>query len=339
MPPNHRLLLLLPFIAAGCQDRPSGSASPEGPPGASVANTGSSDHARSKVDVESTTSFKLRPDEILGQKDPARWLKAYLKYHQLLSTAWYSQEPALCETEATSPEPALKPIQNPKAVLDQAKQGLNTVVAQAKQLTRSTTQSVTPLQGVRPLHLAAMFCEEATARSLVEHGANVNATDLLGLTPLHYATCASVAELLIKKGARVDASNAQGLTPLHLASDRGVALALVRAGAAVNGRDRCGNTPLHLSMYNGLGPTREYDAPPPVDAGLEPDAGTRYRGILANLIRLGNLAADVIEDVVRSRQVGDVLVAHGADPSLVNGAGRSAKVVGEMARKREDLDD
>jgi ankyrin repeat protein len=97
-----------------------------------------------------------------------------------------------------------------------------------------------------PLDYAAMQDRADAADLLIAFGANMNAMDnLYGETPLHYAISASryatagnyeVAELLITRGADVNAKNAKGLTPLdyakHYVPNAGLLhFLLIRAGA------------------------------------------------------------------------------------------------------------
>lgn len=102
---------------------------------------------------------------------------------------------------------------------------------------------------------------------LLGSGANVNATDSRGRTPLH-AACENLGslfsnevtgrtdecvELLLSSGAREDARDTVGQTPLHLACCTGMlgaAEALVMAGAT-GVADNAGNTPLHLAARQG----------------------------------------------------------------------------------------
>ena len=76
-------------------------------------------------------------------------------------------------------------------------------------------------------------------------------------TPLHFATIYSwdgMVTGLLAAGAEVDARNLSGETPLHWAAGRNrnpaVITELVEAGADPNARDGDGNTPLHASRRN-----------------------------------------------------------------------------------------
>ena len=101
-----------------------------------------------------------------------------------------------------------------------------------------------------------------SAAACLEAGADLNARHVAqdsdgGNTPLHFASRYSwdpaVFIVLIEAGADVDARNRWGRTPLHGASgsNRSVVVAeLVRAGADLNARDSAGNTPLHATRLN-----------------------------------------------------------------------------------------
>ena len=79
--------------------------------------------------------------------------------------------------------------------------------------------------GEPPLHTAAAFGSLETIRVLLEYGADVNfATPFGSRTPL-MAACIHrnyrVAQLLIEAGAEVNALDSQGESPLDLARDSG----------------------------------------------------------------------------------------------------------------------
>ena len=98
--------------------------------------------------------------------------------------------------------------------------------------------------------------DERRVLDALEEGANVNAEDGKGLTPLHYAsrssTDVSVITMLLDLGADVNATSDQGFTPLHVAASGNpnstvIALLLDR-GADIEARDGSGATPLHHAV-------------------------------------------------------------------------------------------
>jgi ankyrin repeat protein len=102
------------------------------------------------------------------------------------------------------------------------------------------------LPDVTGLHVAAEFGFKTVAETLVSHGADVNARNKNGMTPLFYAVShdfTAIAQLLIGHGADVHATNIAGMTPLHFAGNQTAAL-LLKSGAAVNAKSLDGYTPL-----------------------------------------------------------------------------------------------
>jgi ankyrin repeat protein len=83
---------------------------------------------------------------------------------------------------------------------------------------------------------------------LLEHHVDVNVATDTGLTALHYAalTMDSVVEALVKNGANVNAKDSQGRTPLDMASGKG---GPGRAGAAAQPR------PSTIALLRRLGAT------------------------------------------------------------------------------------
>lgn len=105
---------------------------------------------------------------------------------------------------------------------------------------------------------AAKRGEVAEVESLVESGADVNAANASGQTPLHLAAAngdADMVRVLIEDGAEFDMPDSgAGLSALHVAAQCGherVVDLLVRYGADLEARTLHQQTPLHLAALHG----------------------------------------------------------------------------------------
>ncbi|KAJ3195445.1 Nuclear factor NF-kappa-B p100 subunit [Irineochytrium annulatum] len=116
-----------------------------------------------------------------------------------------------------------------------------------------------PLEGITPLHLAAIGGDCDTASLLLASGADVDSKDAESRTPIFLAVTYGnlpLVRLLLRHGA--DASEPESgtlATSLHIAAaggQTGCARALLRGGAARNPQLASdGSTPLHLAVRNG----------------------------------------------------------------------------------------
>ncbi len=137
-----------------------------------------------------------------------------------------------------------------------------------------------PENGQTPLHKAVNLGYDYTddhsdfhyVNTLLAWGAEIDAPDKNGRTPLHLAAMESyhnrvhygtnMVLYLPEHGAKIDARDKLGKTPLHLAAEHGhleivrkllcgVIVDKVRVAGDVNARDNYGETPLHLAAEEG----------------------------------------------------------------------------------------
>jgi ankyrin repeat protein len=108
--------------------------------------------------------------------------------------------------------------------------------------------------GFTPLHMAAGAGHADVVQLLISKGAEVNAANKIGVTPLHVAAATGhvdIADLLISKGANVNSRRNDGLTPLHFAAREGyknIVELLISKGADINAKSKDGKTPLAYAM-------------------------------------------------------------------------------------------
>ncbi len=141
-------------------------------------------------------------------------------------------------------------------------------------LDRGADIEATDRHGGTPLHHAAGKAHEKVARLLLTRGAKVDATNDRGATPLHVACrndSENVAELLLERGADIEATCGFGVTPLHHAARKGhenVARLLLDRGADIEATCSLGGTPLHHAAWKG----REKGAELLLDRGADIEA-------------------------------------------------------------------
>lgn len=108
-----------------------------------------------------------------------------------------------------------------------------------------------------PLCIAANEGDDECVRLLLDAGAKVELSGVMGRTALHYAAYRASArkvQHLIQTGADVNAEDERGYTPLHLAvlvGDEACTRLLLEAGSNADAGTLDGFTPLHLAANQG----------------------------------------------------------------------------------------
>jgi ankyrin repeat protein len=106
-------------------------------------------------------------------------------------------------------------------------------------------------EGNTELHLTY---SEDVAMALIDCGANIEARNKQGGTPLLTATAKGqdkIVRLLLSKGAKTEAIDDDGNTALHLATSHDIAVALIDGGADIDARNKQGRTPLLTAVMGG----------------------------------------------------------------------------------------
>jgi len=156
---------------------------------------------------------------------------------------------------------------------------------------------------------------------VIRDGADVNAIDKHGNTPLHYAAqslfSGPLVDLLLEHGANVNAVNIYGASSLHFASSCGGAenvRTLVQYGADVNAIDDDDNTSLISLVCSGA------------DTDMVKDAMKVLLGAGAN-IDVQDMDKDCALRKAIFREDAELvafLLEHGADTSIKDGEGLTA---------------
>ena len=108
-------------------------------------------------------------------------------------------------------------------------------------------------KGETDLHIATELNLPVVIISLLNQGADANAKDKNGYTPLSYAAfynAREAAEVLLRYRADANAKNNSGNMPLHLAAQKNAhktAEVLIKYGADANARNKDSLTPLHAT--------------------------------------------------------------------------------------------
>ncbi|EAX88437.1 ankyrin repeat protein, putative [Trichomonas vaginalis G3] len=166
--------------------------------------------------------------------------------------------------------------------------------------------------GCTPLHYTASNNWKETAEILISNGADINAEGKYGCTPLHYTASNNskeTAEILISNGADINAKTEIGFTPLHLAArenSKETAEILISNGADINAKDKDGFTPLHYAAKENSKETAEIL----ISNGADINAGGKYGFTPLHY------AADY-----NKKEIAEILISNGADINAKNKTG------------------
>ena len=181
-----------------------------------------------------------------------------------------------------------------------------------------------------PIFVAAVNDNTDTVNWLISLGANVNAKDVEGNTPLHWAIFEGhfkSAEILIYNGANVNAEGRDSASPLQVAAtidNYDIAELLIKSGTNVNAEDIDGFTALHTAA--------RYNAFRVADLLLSKGANTEVQGGDDGFTPLHRAA------FFGSARVADLLIGRGANREAKSYAGETPLDVAKRLQKRDVID-
>ncbi len=108
------------------------------------------------------------------------------------------------------------------------------------------------MDNIKTLHEVATHGTPAELENLLKEDYPIDTPDALGMTLLHVAAgynSADMVRFILEKGANINAVDKNGWTPLHFAANNENALAvLLEKSSNVNAKTKMGETPLIIAV-------------------------------------------------------------------------------------------
>ncbi|XP_052183471.1 ADP-ribosylation factor GTPase-activating protein AGD3-like isoform X2 [Diospyros lotus] len=115
-----------------------------------------------------------------------------------------------------------EPAQSPDHFFDCLADSFDCSSSSCSLLGESEDQFIGALGSCSPLHLACQTADIGMVELLLQHGANINASDSRGQTPLHHSIIrgrTTIVKLLLTRGANPEVVDKEGKTPLQLVQE------------------------------------------------------------------------------------------------------------------------
>ena len=188
------------------------------------------------------------------------------------------------------------------------------------------------------LHVAADRGNVQRIHELLRDGADLEARDLDGYTPLMIAVSVEEPEAvdrLLEAGADLSAQNYRGDTALHIAAENnnpGLTARLLESNANPNLRNQQGRTPIH-SVATGLSPNGTSSSPIETiellqHSGADIDAQDSSGNTALHFVALGRSP--------EAERIAEAMLQRGADSSIANMNGRTPVDFTDEPRDRPD---
>ena len=192
--------------------------------------------------------------------------------------------------------------------------------------------------GCTALHFAAARAQPEACRMLIDAGADVNAADAYGETPVFWLLNGQgstefgyvnntvpaekdqslVLSMLVSKGADLNRKDCWGHTPIfkvsgHQSQNVGLLMDAIRLGADVNHRDSTGFTPMHVAAFANYARAIESL----LVTGADPNIGDANEGRTPLHIAAANSDPESIR----------LLLKYGANPDAKNSVGVTPRAI------------